>query len=43
MEAAGGCESVAGAYFRGSGACTQSRMGACAKTVDPKSDLHYFT
>ena len=37
VEAAGGYKTVAGAYFRGSGACTQydPKVIMGAKTVDP--------
>ena len=37
-EAAGGCKTVAGAHFRGRGACTQydPKVILGAKTLDPK-------
>ena len=43
VEAAGGYETVAGAYFRGRGACTQydPKVIVGAKTLDPKGDAHY--
>ena len=41
MEAAGGCKTVASAYFRGHGACTQydAKVILGAKTLDPKGDM----
>ena len=38
VEAAGGCKTVAGTYFRGHGACTQldPKVILGAKTLDPK-------
>ena len=44
VEAAGGYKTVAGAYFRGRGACTQYDPKVIivgAKTVDPKGDAYY--
>ena len=43
VEAAGGCKTVAGAYFRGRGGCTQydPKVILVAKTLDPKGDAHY--
>ena len=45
VKAAGGCKTVASAYFRGRGACTQYHpkviMGA--KTLDPKGDAYCGT
>ena len=40
VEAAGGCKTVASAYFRGRGACTQydSKIILGAKTLDPEAD-----
>ena len=40
VKAAGDCKTVAGAYFRGRGACTQydTKVILGAKTLDPKSD-----
>ena len=43
-EAAGGFKTVAGAYFRGRGACTQydPKVIVAAKTLeDPKCDAYY--
>ena len=42
VEAAGGCKTVAGAYFRGRGACTQHdpKVILGAKTIDAKSDAY---
>ena len=42
-EAAGGCKTVAGAYFRGRRACTQydPKIILGATTVDLKSDAYY--
>ena len=42
-EAAGGCKTVAGTYFRGRGACTQydPKIKVGAKTLDPKGDAYY--
>ena len=38
VKAAGGCKTMAGAYFRGRGACTQydPKVILGAKTLDPK-------
>ena len=43
VKAARGCQTVAGAYFRGRGACTQydPKVILGAKTLDPKSDANY--
>ena len=43
VEAAGGFKTVAGAYFRGRGACAQNgpKVITGAKTLDPKRDEHY--
>ena len=43
VEAAGGHKAVAGAYFRGRGACTQHdpKVIVGAKTLDPKGDAYY--
>ena len=43
VEAAGGYKTVASAYFRGCGACTQydPRVILGAKTLDPKRDAYY--
>ena len=43
MKAAGGCKTVAGAYFRGRGACTQydPKVILGAKTLYPKGDAYY--
>ena len=43
MEAAVGHKAVAGACFRGRGACTQygPKVILGAKTLDPKSDADY--
>ena len=43
VEAAGGCKTVAGAYFRGRGACTQydPKVILGAKTFDFKGDAYY--
>ena len=43
VEAAGGYKTVAGAYFRGRGACTQydPKVIMGAKTLDPKGDACY--
>ena len=43
MEAAGGCNTVAGAYFRGRGACTKydPKVILGAKTLDLKGDACY--
>ena len=38
VEAAGGCKTVAGAYFRGRGACTQYDPKVI---LDPKGDAYY--
>ena len=40
VKAAGGCKTVAAAYFRGRRACTQydPKVILGAKTLDPKSD-----
>ena len=42
VEAAGGCKIVAGAYFRGRGACTQydPKVMLGAKALDPKGDAY---
>ena len=42
VEAAGGCKAVAGAYFRGCGACTQydPKVILGAKTLDRKGDAY---
>ena len=43
VKAAGGCKTVAGAYFRSRGACTQydPKVILGAKTLDPKCDAYY--
>ena len=43
VEAAGGCKTVAGAYFRGRGACIQydPKVIVGAKTLGPKGDACY--
>ena len=43
VEAVGGRKTVAGAYFRGRGACTQydPQIILGAKTLDPKGDAYY--
>ena len=43
MKAAGGCKTLAGAYFRGRGACTQydPKVILGAKNLDPKGDAYY--
>ena len=43
VEAAGKCKTVAGAYFRGRGTCTQYDLKVIvgAKTLDPKCDAYY--
>ena len=43
VKAAAGGKTVAGAYFRGRGACTQydPKVILCAKTLDPKGDAYY--
>ena len=43
VKAAGGCKTVAGAYFRGRGACTQydPKVILGAKALDPKGDAYY--
>ena len=43
VEAAGGYKTVAGAYFRGRGACIQydPEVIVGAKTLDPKGDDYY--
>ena len=43
VEAAGGYKTVAGAYFRGRGACTQydPKVIVGAKTLDPQGDAYY--
>ena len=43
MEAAGDYKTVAGAYFRGRGACTQydPKVIVGAKTLDTKGDAYY--
>ena len=43
VEAAGGCQTVAGTCFRGCGACTQypPKVILGAKTLDPKGDAYY--
>ena len=43
MKAAGGCNTVASAYFRGRGACTQCdpKVILGAKTLYPKRDAYY--
>ena len=43
MKAARGCKTVAGAYFRGRGACTQydPKVIPGAETLDPKGDACY--
>ena len=45
VTAAGGCKTVAGAYFRGRGACTQydPKVVLGAKTLDPKGDRSHNT
>ena len=43
VKAAAGGKTVAGAYFRGRGACTQydPKIILGAKTLDPKGDAYY--
>ena len=43
VKAAGGCKTVAGAYFRGHGVCTQydPKVILGAKSLDPKGDAAY--
>ena len=43
VKAAGGCKTVAGAYFRGRRACAQydPKVILRAKTLDPKGDAYY--
>ena len=43
VEAAESCKTVARAYFRGRGACTQydPKVILGAKTLDPKGDAYY--
>ena len=43
VEAAGVCKTVAGAYFRGRGACTQHdpKVILGARTLDPRGDAYY--
>ena len=43
LEAAEGYKTVAGAYFRGRGACTQydPKVILGAKTLDPQGDAYY--
>ena len=43
VEAAGGYTTVAGAYFRGRGACSQydPKVIVGAKTLDPKCDAYH--
>ena len=43
VKAAGGCKTVAGAYFRGRGACTQDdpKVTLGAKAIDPKGDAYF--
>ena len=43
VKAAGGCKTVAGAYFRGRGACTQydPKVIQGANTLDPKGAAYY--
>ena len=41
FSARGGCKTVAGAYFRGRGACTDPKATLGAKTLDPKGDAYY--
>ena len=43
VEAAGGYKTVAGAYFRGRGACTQynPKVILGARTLDPRGDAYY--
>ena len=43
VKAAGGCKTVACAYFRGRGACTQydPKVILGAKTPDPRGDAYY--
>ena len=43
VEAVGGYKTVAGAHFRGRGACTQYHPKGIvgAKTLDPKCDAYY--
>ena len=43
VEAAGGCKTVAGTYFRGRGACTpyDPKVILGAKTPDLKGDAYY--
>ena len=42
VKVAGSCKTVAGAYFRGRGACTQydPKVILGAKTLDPKGDAY---
>ena len=43
VKAAGGCKTVAGAYFRGRGACTQygPKVILGAKALGPNGDASY--
>ena len=43
VEGAGGYKTVAGAYFRGRGACTQydPKVILGARTLDPRGDAYY--
>ena len=43
VKGARGCKTVASAYFRGRGACTQydPKVILGAKTLDPKGDAYY--
>ena len=43
VEGGGGYKTVAGACFRGRGACSQydPKVIVVAKTLDPKSDAYY--
>ena len=43
VEAAGGCKTMASAYFCGRGACTpyDHKVILGAKTLDPKGDAYY--
>ena len=43
VEAAGGYKTVAGAYFRGRGACAQydPKVILAARTLDPRGDAYY--
>ena len=45
VEAAGGCKTVASAYFGGRGACSQygPKTIVCVKTLNPRGDLYCFT